>query len=92
VKVEHPENGLEISIIDNGVGRSHSEEKRKKHNSRGTELTVTRIETLNQLYQTKGGRIDFEDLYDEHNNPTGTKVSIIIPEQILNELYDGKNS
>jgi len=92
VKVELMENDLKISIIDNGVGRSYFEKERKKHDSRGTELTVTRIETLNQLYQTTGGRIAFEDLYDEQNNPVGTKVSIIIPEQILNELYDGKNS
>lgn len=77
---------LRISIIDNGVGRSYNERHNKNRNSRGTELIVSRIETLNQLYQVSGGKIEFVDLYDTEGNPAGTNVTIVLPQIMLNEL------
>ncbi len=83
---------LKISIIDNGVGREYHKALRKKRSSKGSALIVSRLETLNQLYSTTGSKIEFEDLYDKNDQPSGTCVTIVLPGDILNELYDGKNS
>jgi len=58
---------------------------------RETKQVVQRLESLNQLYQTKGGKIEFFDLMDANGEPCGLRVNILIPKEILNELYDEKN-
>jgi ligand-binding sensor domain-containing protein len=83
---------LIISIIDNGVGRGYHKDKRIARVSKGTELIAARIETLNQLYETTGGKIEITDLKDENGMPLGTLVTIELPESILNELYEDKES
>ncbi len=82
--------GVIISIIDNGVGRKEKSTNTERE-SKGTQLIVQRLESLNQLYQTTGGKIEFIDLKDTDGNASGTQVNIVIPKEILNELYHGKN-
>ncbi|MEZ4824872.1 MAG: two-component regulator propeller domain-containing protein [Bacteroidia bacterium] len=72
---------LQCTIQDNGIGRKKSAELRAasqlKHNSRGTELILERIETLNTLDHTDI-RITIEDLeYTTHE--TGTRVVVTMP-------------
>jgi hypothetical protein len=66
-------------IEDNGIGRARSE-KYKQHNkpehkSIGIELSGERINMFNQQYNGEGGT-EITDLYDENNNPAGTRVTI----------------
>jgi hypothetical protein len=83
---------LIISIKDNGVGRGYHKDKRTERVSKGTELIAARIETLNQLYETTGGKIEITDLKDENGMSLGTLVTIELPESILNELYENKET
>ena len=73
------ENGmLNISIIDNGVGRKYSSEHKKSsaHKSMAMDITRERINNLNKKYRTEGTLI-VED-YDKELE-TGTKVLISLP-------------
>lgn len=71
-------NMMEISIIDNGIGRkgSASTKKSTAHKSMAMTITRERIENLNKKYKTEGQLI-VED-YDKQKN-TGTKVLISLP-------------
>ena len=81
---------LIISIVDNGVGREYHRERKNDRDSKGTELIANRIETLNQLYKTTGGKIEITDLKSTEGRAIGTVVNIELPETILNELYENK--
>lgn len=73
---------LTIQVTDNGVGRVRSQEIREhriKHKqSMGMKITNDRIDLINTLYNANA-RIDIADLYNEEEQPTGTKVFITIP-------------
>lgn len=89
LKVVQEEERLIISIIDNGVGRRSQQSKnRDGHESKGTGLIQHRIDNLNKLHTAKGAFIEFTDLEDRQGEPTGTRVDIIFPTDMLNTLYD----
>jgi len=89
LKVVQEEERLIISIIDNGVGRRGQQSKnRDGHESKGTELIQHRIDNLNKLHVAKGASIKFTDLENQQGEPTGTRVDIIFPNDMLNTLYD----
>jgi ligand-binding sensor domain-containing protein len=71
---------LECIIQDNGIGRKESERinKYRKHKSFATEASQNRLNLLNQNIASKIG-LSIEDLYDDQNNPLGTKVIVTIP-------------
>jgi ligand-binding sensor domain-containing protein len=73
------DNSLRCTITDNGVGREKTAEMYLKsgvhHKPKGLSITMSRIESLNAL--TNGNiSISIEDLKDENNNPSGTRVAI----------------
>lgn len=70
---------LECIIQDNGIGRKESKKriKHRKHKSFATEASQNRLNLLNQNIEAKIG-LTIEDLYDEQENPLGTKVVIKI--------------
>jgi LytS/YehU family sensor histidine kinase len=72
-----------VVVEDNGVGRKKAEEiKRLKsitHQSRGMEMTLTRIELLNQGKPWKDYFVKITDLYDHDRNASGTRVEITFP-------------
>ena len=76
------ENNILIEVIDNGVGREKGKEQRKKsdksHESYGTRITEERIHSHNRKYASKL-HLWITDLYDENNEPSGTKVLLSIP-------------
>lgn len=78
------ENTLEATIEDNGVGRNKAEKLRSKTSlkkkSYGTEITKTRITTLNKTSELQTN-FEIIDLYDEKENAAGTRVVIKIPFQ-----------
>ena len=71
---------LHIVIEDNGVGR-----KMKKvdigniQESKGILITKQRIQNLNVYYHTNKADLIYEDLVDSGLNPSGTRVTIILP-------------
>lgn len=77
------ENTMVCSIVDNGIGRERSRSirqlsKQKDHKSLGMKITNDRLELINRL---NGSNLSMSitDLYNEANEPVGTRVDIFIP-------------
>ncbi|MCB9262144.1 MAG: histidine kinase [Flavobacteriales bacterium] len=83
------QNKLECTIEDNGIGREQSailnQNRTKKHKSQGIKVTGERLEILTQDMQEKP-EFNIVDLYDENNNPIGTRVTLILP--IIKDIKD----
>jgi sensor histidine kinase YesM len=75
---------IEIIIEDDGVGRAASQQNKPAgglvHESRGVNLTQSRLE-LNNLLQQRKARLEIFDKKDENGLATGTKISIILNEE-----------
>jgi ligand-binding sensor domain-containing protein/putative methionine-R-sulfoxide reductase with GAF domain/two-component sensor histidine kinase len=75
---------LTCVIEDNGIGRKKSASIRESkissmlHDSKGINIIKERLELLQQK-TGKPAHVDIQDLYNEKNEPTGTKVIITIP-------------
>jgi sensor histidine kinase YesM len=77
ISIRKHEEYLEISIEDNGVGRSAALGLRSKTSlktkSHGLDVTSKRISNFNgELYT--GNAVSIEDLITELNQPSGTRV------------------
>ena len=72
---------IKFIIQDNGIGRIKSAEynrlNKPYHKGIGLKITEDRI-NLYKCQQEKNSSIQITDLYDEYNNPDGTKVEINI--------------
>jgi len=72
---------LEVTIIDNGIGRSASAALKSKsalsRKSMGTKLTSDRIDSLNKMYESTTS-VKIEDNMNKQGNKSGTKVTLII--------------
>jgi hypothetical protein len=68
-------------VEDNGIGRGQSakykSQNKPDHKSIGIELSRERIDFFNQQYCGEGG-VEISDLYDDNNEPSGTRVFIKI--------------
>ncbi len=72
---------LSIEIVDNGVGRKASEalkKKQSKKKSYGMNITKSRLQLVNIVHNISASTYTV-DLYDEDNQPIGTKIIINIP-------------
>jgi ligand-binding sensor domain-containing protein/putative methionine-R-sulfoxide reductase with GAF domain len=73
---------IECTIEDNGVGRLEAarirNSKSVSHESKGMKITASRFELLHQK-MSDDGNILVTDLFDNENNPCGTRVKINIP-------------
>ena len=73
---------LQISIVDNGVGRKVSEEIKEnrvlKRKSVGIDITKERLANFAKDYQYDFS-IDIIDLFDDEGNSRGTKIILEIP-------------
>lgn len=65
-----------IEIEDNGVGRNPNKAGTEK--SKGTQLVLDKIESLNRLSGNNNYKIEIIDLLDEGMNKLGTKILIYI--------------
>jgi LytS/YehU family sensor histidine kinase len=76
------DNGVSCIIEDNGVGRKRASEiklaKGKTHESKGMAITANRIRLISRLYAASA-KAEITDLYDERNEPCGTRVTIVLP-------------
>lgn len=80
LQISRDVNSLLCAIEDNGIGREKAEELSRntgKHTSLGTRITETRIDLINQLYNSKLDVV-YRDLYDGSGNSKGTRVEITI--------------
>jgi len=83
--VTRKEDAIQISIDDDGIGREASAKNRSvsnlTHQSKGVNLTQTRLE-LNNLLQQRQAVLETIDKKDEQGNSTGTTVIIKIKEEL----------
>ena len=75
---------IKVVIEDNGIGREKAKEIREQKNmtlkkeSMGIKITEERLAVYTQAFKHKF-KINFIDLYDDQNQPAGTRVEIFIP-------------
>jgi len=73
---------IRFDVEDDGIGRDKAQEilfkQNKDHKSMATTITLERIQVLNKK-QKKKITLDIQDLKDDNNIPTGTKVTFEIP-------------
>ena len=71
-------------VEDNGVERQYSEQMKVKsggsHKSYGMSITRRRLEMLSKI-SNDDFSVEIIDLYDDNNQPEGTRVNIIISYQ-----------
>ncbi len=65
-----------IEIVDNGVGRGAT--ANLKNSSKGISLVLKKISNLNTYIKSEIYRFIIEDLTDDKNSPSGTKVIIYL--------------
>lgn len=77
------ENQYRVIIEDNGIGRMRAGELRKNegliHNSKGLDITNTRIRLLNENGKTGNFSIKMVDLLDAEGHAAGTRVEVNLP-------------
>jgi ligand-binding sensor domain-containing protein len=73
---------LSVTVTDNGIGREHSAELRKKessaHDSLGIKVVQDRLSIMEKI-TGKPYAMEITDLYDDSHKPTGTAVKLQIP-------------
>lgn len=82
VEYEQIGNLIQISVVDNGIGRSTSgnrnEHTKKEHVSLGTTVVAERIALLNQELKCKASVL-YQDLTNADGNACGTRVLLTLP-------------
>lgn len=82
IKFVQTEDGLNVYVEDNGIGRKHSmqinQRNKNKPQSFATKAIAERIELFNRLYKLKITQ-KVVDKYDNQNNPMGTSIHLFIP-------------
>jgi sensor histidine kinase YesM len=79
MRIAAANNGVSISIEDNGVGRRQAAQKQKSHKSVGTQLAHESFEALSALLNLKAD-LTITDKLDTEGRPAGTIVTIVIPQ------------
>jgi hypothetical protein len=85
------ESGVQVIVIDNGVGRAKSKSFNTKNptskKSLGLRITEDRVELIKKIYKIDAS-VKVIDLHNEQGIPSGTEVQIVLP--YINEFlqYD----
>jgi len=77
ISVEKKSKNLVLSIEDNGIGRKKAEGA-SKSTGKGLKLTGEFYDILNQINKKPIKHLMI-DLYDENNEPSGTRVEVWVP-------------
>jgi hypothetical protein len=77
IELKKAEGAVKIEITDNGIGRNKSEGLKKNSTGRGLETMEELFTVYNKYYNEKVSSAII-DLYDEEENPAGTKIRITI--------------
>jgi streptogramin lyase len=82
ISIKKESNTLLCIIEDNGIGRSKAAALKKlqliKHESMAMKVTEDRLKILNELNLERPA-VTILDLFDENQQPSGTRAEIIIP-------------
>ena len=82
--VQKKEADILVSIEDNGIGREAAQKYKSKYHiqyqSKGMSINNDRIDVLNS-YNDQKIKIAINDLYDNRNEPAGTRVDIYLRQQ-----------
>ena len=83
IRLQKIKDNLICTIEDNGIGRDQAREiaANKSHHSRAMPITSRRLALLNAGSSSKT-TVTISDLYSENQEPSGTKVEIIIPLEV----------
>jgi LytS/YehU family sensor histidine kinase len=80
--IKHSTNQIEIQIEDDGIGRASAlkikAEKSVKNKSMGMNITQNRLHLIQQVFGLES-KVHIEDLVDPNGEPSGTKVTLILP-------------
>ncbi|MFW5945124.1 MAG: two-component regulator propeller domain-containing protein [Bacteroidota bacterium] len=90
VEVFKEEAHLRIMVEDNGVGRKKAGEIGSDSPGKGLKTLKEYCRIFNK-YNTEKIRMETEDLYDNMENPAGTRVTISIPLNYEYHVDDGQN-
>jgi len=86
ISVKRIEEYLLIIITDNGIGRNLASRNMSQSTGKGMKILAQLFETYNK--QNKEPlKQEIDDLYDEKNNPAGTKVRIYIPVDFNKDIF-----
>jgi len=78
VTIKKIENQIEIEVTDNGIGRAKAKEISAGSTGFGLQIMEDYFNLFNE-YNTSKIQYDMIDLFDDQDNPAGTKVRIVIP-------------
>ncbi len=88
VTLNHANDNLVVTITDNGIGMKAGKELRLKqnrsHKSVGISVSRHRLFLLSQQYE-KDFSIHYKDLYHEDGSPAGTKITLILPYDVIKD-------
>jgi len=76
----HRDNGMDILIEDNGIGRTKANAIRKTqmHKSKGLKNIDKRIQLYNKI-NPRPISVSINDLFNDQNEPCGTRVTLNLP-------------
>jgi hypothetical protein len=80
--------GICISIEDNGKGRDSKAKEMSHGKSFGTQITQQRLNNINFSYKKMDARMEFFDLKDDHGIAKGTLVKIYLPYSLNPENHE----
>ena len=73
---------IKVIVQDNGIGRARAEEIKKKslktHTSRAMQIVQEKLDVLQESNNFKVG-FEIEDLFNEQNEASGTKATLLLP-------------
>ena len=82
ISIQKEQENLKCIIEDNGIGRVAAAKinaaKKVKPKSMGLNITKERIKIINNIYEIDN-EVNIVDLYDENQEPIGTRVILTIP-------------
>jgi LytS/YehU family sensor histidine kinase len=85
---------LECVIEDDGIGRQQAELNKQQRNagsnSMGGEISLRRLNLLNNLYGTKFS-LTYKDKINPDGTSAGTRVELLIPKVDKNGTYESNN-
>ncbi len=78
IKISKPENCVQISIEDNGIGIEEAKKLKTNSNGIGLRMNEERIQLMREKY---GGNYSFSLIDLTEQGGEGTRVEIVIPEE-----------
>ena len=78
ITIQKVENHVKIEVTDNGIGRAKAKEISTGSTGFGLQIMEDYFKLFNE-YNTSKIQQEIIDLFDDQNNPSGTKINILIP-------------